>query len=680
MQFTRSFLLALCGSAVAIAESQAPESPIAKVVLFIKDLENDLKKSMDTEQKSYDKYVDWCDETISTANKEIEEAKQIIDEQTAIIEKMSGKGGASGAEIDYLKKTIIENGEHQKEARITRKRENGKYVETEEDLTSGIHAMEDMLESLGGASTAPKVSFLSTDADKHTKQVRQVIEKALKMKAITSKLSTKDLQSLRSFAQGETGLMQLKVGDAPESNLGGILNIIQQTMEDYQKDLDAVNKEENDKVTAFNTLLKNLAEELDNMKTTLAEQESLKGNSAQSLAEAKMLREETETEKKADEKVLVETQDACKVKKDQFEARKALREEELAGVTKGKEILESKMAQFGIAAQVSFLQISGGSDADARRDQAYTSIKALAAQYKDYALAQIAMRIQKNTGHFDKVIDIIDRQIKNLREEEQTDEDHRDRCQKQLAQNSALIQELTHTSNKFQTKVDRLSQERDEVKSDYDTLLKDMENTNKEIKERGEMRTEERDNHLKALQADKDALAILGEAIVSITDFYKTHGLTLSLAQGPVPKAPDAGFSDKNYVGDQQATSGLLSLMNMVKEDMENEIKDSKETDAKDQAQYEADYSALKNKLDKQDDAKVTTEKGLADLQERISAQQDNKDETDSDNSAANDEKKALEEDCNWVKTNFASRRTKRQAEIEGLVDAKALLAKGGVR
>eukprot|EP00933_Yihiella_yeosuensis_P044729 TRINITY_DN39_c0_g1_i1.p1 TRINITY_DN39_c0_g1~~TRINITY_DN39_c0_g1_i1.p1 ORF type:complete len:677 (-),score=240.32 TRINITY_DN39_c0_g1_i1:64-2094(-) len=676
MQFHRTLLVATLGSTALGAATK--ESPINKVVSFITDLKKDVTKDMNKEQGTYDKYVDWCEETISTANKEIAEAKQIIDEQTAIIEKMSGKGGASGAEIEYLKKSIVENGKSQKEAQTIRSKEKAKFDEVKEDLESGLDSMKKMMDSLDNPANAVKVSFLSMDAASRQARLRDVIAKALKMPAIASKLSTDKIRSLRTFAEGEVGLLQVQAGDAPDSNLGGIMNVIQQTMEDYQGDLDAANKEEDEKVSAYKTLLKNLADELANMEQTLAEQQATNGDSAKALADAKMLREETTTEMKSDEKLLVETQDACKLKKDQFEARKKLREEEIAGVDKALEILESQKEKFADAAKVSFLQIS--SDENAGRDNAYAKVKALAAKYKSLSLAHLAVSIQR--GHFDKVIDVIDKQIKYLKDEEQTDEDHRDRCQKQLSDNSKLITELTHTSDKAGVKIDRLTEERDGVQADYEVLNKEMAESKKEIKEREEVRSEERETHLTALNHDKDALAILKEAVVAITAFYKNNKIEISLAStgGKPKKAPDAGFSDKDYQGDKQATSGLLSLMNMVQEEMENEIKNSQKADADAQAQYEQDYRALKEKFDAQEEMAVSTEKTLADLQERISDKSDFKSETDASNDAAKNDKATLESDCAWVKTNFDSRRKRRQAEIEGLTEAKGLLAKGGVR
>lgn len=48
------------------------------------------------------------------------------------------------------------------------------------------------------------------------------------------------------------------------------------------------------------------------------------------------------------------------------------------------------------------------------------------------------------------------------------------------------------------------------------------------------------------------------------------------------------------------------------------------------------------------------------------------------DLTANGDEAKALSNDCDWVKTHFESRRDKRKAELDGLVDAKNFLAGGG--
>eukprot|EP00933_Yihiella_yeosuensis_P021853 TRINITY_DN1724_c0_g1_i1.p1 TRINITY_DN1724_c0_g1~~TRINITY_DN1724_c0_g1_i1.p1 ORF type:complete len:684 (+),score=212.16 TRINITY_DN1724_c0_g1_i1:81-2132(+) len=658
-------------------------SPVAKVILYIKELEEETKADMKKEKEAYTAYGEWCKKTTTTANEEIAEAKKIIAEQTAIVEKMSGKAGAALAEVEYLKKSIIENGDSQKQAEAVRAKEKAKYDEAHEDFEEGIKAMKDMMASLVEPDNASGASFLSTGTKAAEVRARNVATRFLKFPALANKLSLGEARSLNSFAAGKVGLTQVHVGqsllDAPDSNLGGVINIIQQTIEDYEHDLGIAVKDEDGKVANHEKLMKSLTDEMVSMKETLAEQMATNGDSIKALSDAKMLRHETEIELEADEKLLVETEDACELKKHQFDARTLLRNEELAGITKAIEILDSPeaRAKFEASAEVSFLQLS--SDAHQHnREKAYGMVKGLSTQYKNMALAQLAVQIKNHRGHFDKVVTIIDKQVKMLRNEMKLDVTHRDRCEKQQADNKKLIADLTKASEKAGAKIDKFTGAREELKGEYDVLLGEMDQTRKESKELEDMRNQERSEFLVAVQHDKDALAIIKQAIITLTEFYKNNKIELTLLQSKKQDpAPDAGFDDKNYIGQQDKTNGVVRLLNNVKADVEDEIATAQKDDAKAQKLFSDEFTTLKKKLDSQTEQKVTTEKAMADLQQKIEDKTQFKAETDDSNAAAGEEKEALKSDCAWVKTKFAERRKARMSEINGLNEAKALLIAG---
>eukprot|EP00933_Yihiella_yeosuensis_P021856 TRINITY_DN1724_c0_g2_i3.p1 TRINITY_DN1724_c0_g2~~TRINITY_DN1724_c0_g2_i3.p1 ORF type:complete len:683 (+),score=257.96 TRINITY_DN1724_c0_g2_i3:123-2171(+) len=657
------------------------DSPVAKVILYIKELEEETKADMKKEKESYEAYKGWCKSTITTANEEIAEAKKIIAEQTAIVEKMSGKAGAALAEVEYLKKSIIENGDSQKQAETVRSKERAKYEEAKEDFDEGIKAMKDMMASLLEPENASGASFLSTGSGSNSKvaRVRNAASRFLKFPALANRLSLSEAKSLSGFVEGKLGLAQVHVGqsllDAPDSNLGGVVNIIQQTIEDYEHDLEVAVKDEDGKLANHAKLMKSLTDEMVSMKETLAEQMATNGDSIKALSDAKMLRHETEIELGADEKLLVETEDACELKNHQFEARTLLRNEELAGITKAIEILDSPeaRAKFEASAEVSFLQVGSQHN----RDKAYATVKALATQYKNMDLAHLAVQIKNHGGHFDKVITIIDKQVKMLRDEMKLDVTHRDRCDKQVADNKKLIADLTKASEKAGAKIDKFTGAREELKGEYDILLKEMDQTRGESAELEKMRNEERAEFLVAVQHDKDALAIIKQAIMTLTEFYKNNKIELTLVQKKAEPAPDAGFEDKNYIGQQDKTNGVVRLLNQVKADVEDEIATAQKDDAKAQALFSDEFTTLKKKLDSQTEQKVTTEKGMADLQQKIEDKTQFKAETDDSNTAAEEEKAALASDCAWVKTKFAERRKARMAEINGLNEAKAMLVAG---
>merc|ERR1719313_2745567 len=103
-------------------------------------------------------------------------------------------------------------------------------------------------------------------------------------------------------------------------------------------------------------------------------------------------------------------------------------------------------------------------------------------------------------------------------------------------------------------------------------------------------------------------------------------------------KAPETGFSGSGSRSSE--STGIVAILSMIKEDVEKEIKVAREEDAEAQKEYEKDRADLKATLDAQKQLEKT-----------------------------------LFEDCDWVKQHFDSRAEKRKAEIDGLMDAKNVLA-----
>merc|ERR1711957_951659 len=138
-------------------------------------------------------------------------------------------------------------------------------------------------------------------------------------------------------------------------------------------------------------------------------------------------------------------------------------------------------------------------------------------------------------------------------------------------------------------------------------------------------------------------------------------------------KAPEADFSGGNKRG--QETGGIIAILEMVKEDTENEIKTSREEDGEAEADYEKSRSALQETLDAQTASKIANEQELAELQEDIADTEELKDSKASDLAEEQSLEASLAKDCAWVESHFDSRRDKRKNEIDGLVEAKNSLA-----
>merc|ERR1719160_2490425 len=122
-------------------------------------------------------------------------------------------------------------------------------------------------------------------------------------------------------------------------------------------------------------------------------------------------------------------------------------------------------------------------------------------------------------------------------------------------------------------------------------------------------------------------------------------------------------------------TGGIVAILEMVKEDTENEMKTSRQDDADAEAAYEKNRAALQETLDAQSASKVQAEKELAATEEKIADTEEFQAGKAADLAEEKKLKGSIEKDCAWVKSHFESRRDKRKAEMEGLVEAKNFLA-----
>merc|ERR1719420_2669374 len=170
-----------------------------------------------------------------------------------------------------------------------------------------------------------------------------------------------------------------------------------------------------------------------------------------------------------------------------------------------------------------------------------------------------------------------------------------------------------------------------------------------------------------------------------MTAFYKNNKLPLGLiskAHGKAPEYsvdPDAApetFSAP-YGGRSSEGGGITSIMGYIKEDLENEIKTSKAGEAASQKEFEEQRAAALKSLEALNQKKVTLEQQEADLDEKIADSEGEKDSKGTMKAQKKQYREDLKPKCDWMKEAFDTRRTNCQAEMDGMMHAKASLAGG---
>jgi len=684
-----ALLATLTGSEAATLHA----SPISRVVTLITELKAKVEADGKKEQQSYDKYACWCENTLARKAKAISDAKDLIEKLQKTILKLNGDLGAHGAEIQQLKKDIAQNLEAQKEASEVRGKENNEYENEKNENEQCIGAMEAAIKVLTGAGTGKK-GFLETMQEAQLLSVVDGVRGVLGKDAVTSTLSDKDLEVVQHFIKSpedfvgaRSGMMSAAqiaanpFGDyAPQSSQ--IQGILKGMYDAFTSDLEKSNAEEADKQKSFEELMATKKQEQETLESTLEKQEHDSAKKTKELSDSKITRDDTEAQLKADEVFFEDTKEGCKLKAGEWAERSRMRTEELTGIAKAVEILTSPDAKATFeSSATTFVQIKSDTHtvSTSYRKAAFSQLRTLAAKYQSTSMAEIAVAV-KTGGHFDKVMVMIDKMIALLRKEEAEDIAHRDRCESSQNKNANDADDLEHAMSKADDDLVRLGDTEGELKATIKSLKESIGSTKSDMEQLLDMRNKESKAFVKALKDDADAVALIAKAIVSLSQYYKNNKIPLDLMQKKAPeytvdedKAPETSFSGGG--ARKGESGGIVAILEMIKEDTENEMKVSRSDDADAEASYEKNRAALQDTYDAQEASKVQAEKELSDTEGKIADMQEFKSGKAADLGEEQKLKGSIEKDCAWVKSHFASRRDKRKAEIEGLVEAKNFLA-----
>jgi hypothetical protein len=711
-------LLALAGvwhaGALSLATAWAETedmTPVNRVLNLIKNLQKEVEKDGKMEQKSYDKYACWCEATLERKAKDIADAKVKIDKLTELILKLKGDLGEHSAEIASLKKWIAENLAAQKEATEVRDKENADFETEKTENEQCVGALESAITVLTGAGTflqKKKAGFLELQEAQFmsaAQDVRRVLRNPLAVQSV----SQADLEVISNFLKKPTdvaakGTSAAQVwrhnpfGEyAPQSTQ--IQGILKGMYDQFTADIEKDNAEESDKQKAFEEFIATKEKELATLKETLETQELDEATKAKEEADSQVERDDTEEQMKEDEIFFEQTKQTCREKAQQWSERSRLRSEELVGITKAIEIIDNPASRAIFANSsttllevnetsrpASFLQLAGSSRVFQLRAKVYSKLSATAAKYSNLDMARIAAAV-KAGGHFDKVIVMIDEMIALLRKEEARDIAHRDACQNGIDANKKDIAEAKHTLEVTAASIDEMTGKVKELMEEIKELERAISDTNMDLEERLEMRNKEQFAFEQSVKDDVAAIDIVNKAIVALSAFYKKNKIELSLAQKRQPggpeytvdrdKAPELAWGEEGgaYGGRKSETGGLVAILETIVADIENEVATARKDDAAAEEDYEKERKAMLDLLKAQETSKLENQKLVAETNVKIEEKAMLHAQTTEELGVQEELSATLGSDCNWVATNFESRREKRKTEMDALAEAKNILA-----
>merc|ERR1719197_1227829 len=146
----------------------------------------------------------------------------------------------------------------------------------------------------------------------------------------------------------------------------------------------------------------------------------------------------------------------------------------------------------------------------------------------------------------------------------------------------------------------------------------------------------------------------------------------MPFASPSADQAPDATFRSAGKPTGE--AKGIISTLTMIKEDLEDEIKNGEKEDAETSGLHEKELTEAKNLQQDLLNKKTDLEEAISQTNEEIDAHNEEKADREADRDAEHEYLWSIKPDCTWILTTFDSRREKRDTEIAGLRESIGML------
>jgi len=309
-------------------------------------------------------------------------------------------------------------------------------------------------------------------------------------------------------------------------------------------------------------------------------------------------------------------------------------------------------------------------------------VKRLADRHHSAALAQLASRIAAvlrfgaagGADPFGKVKSLIADLISKLEKEAQSEASEKAYCDEQIAKTEAKKDDLQSETAKLTSKIDKASAKSAGLKADVKELQAELSALAREQAEMDRMRQEERANYAQA-KADLEAgLGGVRQALGLLREYYGSGGASM-IQDGPiVMSAMQQPAMPEKHAKAGDAGSSIIGILEVCESDFAKNL--VAESTGEDDAEAAYQKKTQENKVTrtlKEQDVKYNTRE-FQTLDKNIADLSADRETTSAELSAVLDYDAKIKARCIAKPETYESRKSRRQAEIQGLREALSVL------
>merc|ERR1719199_1893435 len=523
--------ICLASFGVLAENAQAAGSPMQRVIQLLNDLKLEVEKDGEAEKLMYQKFMCWCDSGGAEEEEALQVQKERIERLHPLIEQAKEQVATLTDQIHESDKEVASHEQAKAGADAIRADEQEKYKLESENLKQSIVALTKaiaVLQRAKDAASFAQVSSFMKDALRPFTQ-HAIVKTVLDDRQVQAFLTA---PVVNGFLQ-VTGTMQF----APDH----ILGVLSGLMDAFKHGLADAEKTEASASAAYDSLVSSKGQELRAARATLRKLNEEKAGLNAQLARDSDDIAATQVSYAQDQKAFEDRKKQCETKTKEFHDRQQSRLEEMLAINEAVSVLSADdvhvvMQKTATKAPLSFLQLqtadlkSGGSETP---HDVLVYVQELAkANPEKPMLNQLAMKLATMSGgSFDRVIQVIKKQIEIVDMEQAADDQKYKWCKTENAKNSQSIKVKEDQITDLSAQIGNLDADLHLLKDEATTISKEIDEIDRLLEDAARQRADEASAFDKGIAELKAAQQALVKAIQVLEGYYGQQALLQAQAQ-----------------------------------------------------------------------------------------------------------------------------------------------------
>lgn len=661
-------------------------SPISRCVQLLQNLGKQIEADSKKEEEMYETYMCWGQKVVDTKSASNTAAESRVEMLKQYLADIDAGRVEFTSERQDLEKEIEELTGDLEVAKNMRTQENKDFQVAEEEMKKAVTALTSAVNVLNEAiKNNTKSALFAMKSKVNQGFAERAAEGASLNQAVElgQKFLTKgDAFFLRRLLTGEVPKADWKKLNRKadfkmsyKSRSTKIQSVLKKLQTTFQANLDDATAKEASAKASYDKLKGTKQGQLDKAQESLTKMEKENGAKGMSKADAQEEVDALELQVTDDTKFIGDTQTSMATKKTEWKERQELRAGEQQAISQAVSILASDEAKDNFKKSAAsqgffFLQTAQNSALAKRASQ---QIQDLARVTNDKRLTILAQSVAG--GHFDAVLQAIDKMIATLKDDEKTDLTNKQGCESDRMKDTRDALVAGQAIDDMTDSITRLTAEIKELNTELETTKTELKAARDEIAEAKKIREAENTEWKTSDADDEQASSTVGDAMDVLTKFYKDNGLMSFAQKGAQAPPPPPATWEGDYKGKTGGAAGIIGILKLCQEDIDKDRTSAKTAEDKAQAAYDKAFEAFEA-----EEKALNT--AIGELSGQIGGRETEVETTTKSRGTKHGEMEATLEKienanpgCDYIEVNYPLRLKNRQTEIDGLLKAKAILS-----